>query len=350
MERRINHVLITGVTGFLGGHLAARLRGMGVRVRGVGRDAARGEVLRERLGVDFVRMDLGTPEEDEDAARLCGNVDTVFHAGALSSPWGKKSDFEKANVQATRRVIRAARRAGVERLVHVSTPSLYFRHGGGTNVREDAPLPPPVNDYVRTKRLAEGLVREAGSDGWETVTIRPRALIGAGDPSILPRLIRALEKGRLPVIGNGDNLTDLTCVENAVDALILAATVSGERVAGKVYNITNGEPVKLWEILARMAGMLDLPPPGRHVPARLVQGVAGILEGWGRLRGKEPSLTRYGVGVLSETQTLDISAARRDLGYAPELTVSLGLDRFVSWWRSGAPYPFWTAPDGGAGT
>lgn len=343
MERRLNHVLITGVTGFLGGHLAARLRSLGVRVRGVGRDSARGAVLTERLGVEFVRMDLGAPEQADDAERLCGGIDTVFHAGALSSPWGKKLDFEKANVLATARVIRAARQAGVGRLVHVSTPSLYFRHGAGENVREDAPLPPPVNEYVRTKRLAETLVQAAAAEGWETVMLRPRALIGAGDPSILPRLIRALERGRLPVIGSGGNLTDLTCVENAVDALLLAATVSGERVAGKVYNITNGAPVKLWDILSTMAGMLDLPPPTRRVPAGLVQGLAGVLEVVGRVRGREPVLTRYGVGVLSETQTLDISAARRDLGYVPEITVMEGLGRFVDWWRGGAGYPFWGA-------
>lgn len=349
MERRLNHVLITGVTGFLGGHLAARLRALGVQVRGVGRDAGRGVVLTERLGVDFVRIDLGSGPLDTDPDILCGGIDTVFHAGALSSPWGKKLDFEKANEGATRRVILAARRAGVGRLVHVSTPSLYFRDGGGENVREDAPLPPPVNEYVRTKRLAEDLVRGAGEDGWETVMLRPRALIGAGDPSILPRLIRALEKGRLPVIGTGTNLTDLTCVENAVEALVLAATAPADRVAGKVYNITNGGPVALWDILARMAGMLELPPPGRRVPAGLVHGLAGLLELWGRLRGKEPALTRYGVGVLSETQTLDISAARRDLGYAPEVSVSDGLDRFVEWWKSGAPYPFWSAPRGPGG-
>ena len=231
MERRLHHVLITGVTGFLGGHLAARLRRDGVQVRGLGRDEAKGQALEESIGIEFVRTDLG---EAAAVTRACEGIDTVFHAAALSSPWGRPQEFVRANVEGTRKVLQAVGAAGTTRLVHVSTPSLYFRHHGGAGVREDAPLPEPVNSYVRTKRMAEDLVREAGRAGLETVILRPRALIGAGDSSILPRLVRAMAAGRLPVIGDGRNLTDLTCVENAADALVLAASAPAERVSGHV--------------------------------------------------------------------------------------------------------------------
>ena len=317
--------------------MAARLAGEGIRVRGHGRDAMKGRILHETLGVEFIRGDLS------DLALMiqaCEGVDTVFHAGALSSPWGAPSDFVKANVEGTRAVLAAACRAGVGRLVHVSTPSLYFRHGGGVMVREDAVQPPPVNEYVRTKRIAEILVQEAGGTGLETVMLRPRALIGAGDPSILPRLVRALVKGRLPIIGDGQNLTDLTCVENVAQALVLAAVMPAERVAGKVFNVTNGEPVLLWPVVAELARELGLPGPHRRIPRGVAMGLAGILECAGRLTGKEPLLTKYGVNVLAASQTLDISAARRNLAYSPEVPVADGLRRFLKWWKAGAGYPF----------
>ena len=243
-------------------------------------------------------------------------------------------------MEGTRAIIAAARSAGVGRLVHVSTPSLYFRHGGGFAVREDAVLPAAVNDYVRTKRLAEALVQEAGRTGWETVILRPRALIGAGDPSILPRLVKALEKRRLPMIGEGTNLTDLTCVENAASALVLAATAPGNRVSGRIYNISNGQPVALWPMLRGLARQLNLPEPTRRISCRKAMLAASVLEGLGRLTGREPALTRYAVGVLGETQTLDIAAARKDMGYVPEVPVEEGLRRFLVWWNAGSPYPF----------
>ena len=337
MERRLQHILITGVTGFLGGHLAAQLTRAGLRVRGMGRDAEKGRILSERLGVEFVRDD---PSDKRAVAEACQEVDTVFHVAALSSPWGKPENFVRANVDLTRKILTAARAAGVGRLVHVSTPSLYFRYGSGLLVREDAVLPPPVNEYVRTKRMAELLVQEVGREGLETVILRPRALIGAGDPSILPRLVRALEKGRLPVIGDGLNLTDLTCVENVAQAMVLAAVKPAARVAGKIYNITNGEPVALWPILARVAHELGIPQPRPRIPCGLAMKMARLLELAGRLTGREPSLTRYAVGVLATSQTLDISAARRDLDYMPEVPLEEGLRRFVAWWKAGAGYPF----------
>lgn len=317
--------------------MAARLVREGVQVRGLGRDTVRGRVLADRLGVEFIRGDMA---DASIAGKACEGMDTVFHAAALSSPWGKRADFIRSNVEGTAHIIAAAQRSGAGRLVHVSTPSLYFRHSGGALVSEDAGWPPAVNEYVRTKGMAENLVRDASRAGLETVILRPRALIGAGDPSILPRLVRALEKGRLPVMGDGLNLTDLTCVENVAQALALAAVKPAHRVSGKVYNITNGEPVLLWPMLAGLARELDLPAPRRSLPLGMVMGLAGLLEVVGHLTGHEPLLTKYGVGVLATTQTLNISAARRDLDYEPEIPLAEGIRRFVAWWKAGAAYPF----------
>lgn len=337
-------VLVTGVTGFLGGYVARALAASGIEVRGFGRDGRKGSLLEKEFGdgFQFVRGDLA---DRDSVGSACAGMDTVMHCGALSSPWGRNADFVRANVGGTRNVIDACKRHGVGRLVHVSTPGLYFRHGAGENVAEDAILPKAVNAYVRTKREAEVLVSEASSAGLETVVVRPRALIGAGDPSILPRLLKALEKGRLPVIGDGRNLTDLTCVENVADALMLAGTVTTDRCAGRIYNISNGAPVRLWELLSELAVDLGLEPPSRKISRPSAMVAAFVLETVSRITGREPVLSRYGVGVLSRTQTLDISAARRDLGFVPRVSVAEGLAKFRMWWKAGCPYPFF-AEDG----
>jgi len=315
-----------------------RLRAAGVPVRGLGRDPDKGRILARQLGVEFVQGHL---EDATAMVEVCQDVELVYHAGALSAPWGQRVDFVRSNIDGTRVLLAAARRAGVRRVVHVSTPSLYFHGKSGLNVPEDAVLPTPVNEYVRTKREAERLIEAAAADGLETVILRPRALIGAGDSSILPRLVRALEKNRLPVIGGGHNLTDLTCVENAAQAMELAGSAPAGRVSGKVYNITNGTPVPLWELLGRVARELDLPEPTRRIPRSLALVLAALAESAAWVTGKEPALTRYSVGVLADGQTLDITAARRDLGYAPEVPLDEGVRRFINWWRAGAGYPFY---------
>ncbi|MBB6098679.1 nucleoside-diphosphate-sugar epimerase [Deinobacterium chartae] len=321
-------VAVTGATGFLGGALTRRLLAEGLEVRALGRDPQRGAAL-SALGARFVPLDL------EDARGLRAAVqgcDTVFHCAARSSPWGPHRAFYAANVLGTRQVVQACLNAGA-RLVHVSTPSLYFRYGGGLQVREDHPLPRPVNAYAATKRAAEHEVAAGQARGLEAVVLRPRALFGPGDTSVLPRLLAALERGRLPVIGSEDTVTDLTYIDNAVDALLLAARSAA--AVGGTYNITNGEPVRLWPAVRRLADRLGLPGPGRRLPFQVAFGAAALLEGVHAALGLgEPVLTRYTVSVVARSATLDISAARRDLGYAPRVSVAEGLERFACAWEA----------------
>ncbi|RLT42089.1 MAG: NAD-dependent epimerase/dehydratase family protein [Chloroflexi bacterium] len=225
---------------------------------------------------------------------------------------------------------------GVGRLVHVSTPSIYFGLDSLVNVREDAPLPTrPVNEYARTKLLAEAAVDRAFARGLPVITIRPRAIFGPGDTTILPRLIARLQKGRLPIIGDGRNLSDMTYVENVVDALLLCAA-SPTATLGKKYNITNGEPTPLWPLIEKLCAALGYEYPRRHVPYRVADGAAALLEVVYRLLPgqPEPPLTRYSVALLAKNATLDISAARQELNYQPRVSVAEGLRRFVAWWQA----------------
>ena len=280
----------------------------------------------------FFRGDLADAAAVEAAA---AGASHVFHSGALSSPWGRAADFEAANVAGTRHVIAACERHGVARLVHVSTPSLYFDGRHRLAIREDEPLPSRgINMYAETKRRAEGLVDAAAARGLPVVTLRPRALFGPGDTTLLPRLVRAKARGFLPLIDGGRALTDVTYVDNVVDAL-LAAAAAGPEALGRHYNVSNGEPMPLIELLTMLFRRLGLPMNGRAVPYAVAWTLAAGLEAAAHATGgREPVLTRYTVGVLARTQTLDLTAARRELGYAPRVSVAEGLERFAAWWEA----------------
>jgi nucleoside-diphosphate-sugar epimerase len=325
-------VLVTGATGFLGGVLARRLKARGDEVTVLGRNPSILAGL-EREGMRPMRADLA----DADAIRAaCRGQEIVFHCGALSSAWGPAQDFYRSNVIGTQNVIAGCEAGAVRRLVHVSTPSIYFRYESRLNVREDAPLPArAANEYARTKLLAEAEIDRAFARGLLAITIRPRAIFGEGDNAILPRLIERLQSGRLRIIGDGQTITDLTYIENVVDALLLCAE-SPQATLGKKYNITNGEPLPLWGLIEKLCGALGYAFPSRRISYPLAMSLAGMLEVICRLLPgqPEPLLTRYMVGVLAQSTTLDISAARRDLGYQPRVSVEDGFWRFVRWWQN----------------
>ena len=176
------------------------------------------------------------------------------------------------------------------------------------------------------------------------VVLRPRAIFGPGDTALFPRLVRALEAGRLPVIGDGHARIDLTYVDNvcvAVEAALAQLRSARGPALGGTYNVTNGEPVRLWDLVRDLAARLDLAPPARRIPHRVARPLGAALEWTHALlrRPGEPVLTRYSVDSLGLDATLDISAARRDLGYAPEVTVAEGVERFLASIGRGTPAP-----------
>lgn len=324
-------LLVTGGTGFLGAHLAHRLQELGHEVTAIGRNQAKGEALTRR-GIRFIAADLA----DEAAIKAaCQGQEAIFHTGALSSPWGAPAAFYAANVLGTRHIVDGCLQHGVSRLVHVSTPSIYNSYTDHLNVREDAPLPAkPVNEYARTKLLAEGEVQRGFAAGLPSVTIRPRAIFGPGDQAILPRLIQVARRGRVPLINGGRALIDLSYVENVVDALLLGLTAPAPCL-GQAYNITNGEPMELRLLLTALFEHLRMDVKLVGLPWGAAWAIASMLEAvCRRLPGQpEPPLTRFTVGSIGLSQTLDITAARLELGYSPRVSVMEGIERFARAYR-----------------
>lgn len=321
--------LVTGATGCLGRNLTDRLVKRGVAVVATGRNQSAGAELKS-LGAAFIESDIADADRMISAAKGC---DVVFHCAALASPWGKFEDFRKANVIGTKTAIQAALSAGAK-MVHVSTPSIYFDFRNRLDIDEYDPLPVhQVNHYSATKLEAETLVDKAvAQDGLVAVTLRPRAIFGPHDTALFPRVLAASRNGRVPLVGRGETLIDVSCVSNVVDAMELAAE-RAETVSGRKYNITNGKPVLLCDLIALAFSALDMPFTPRRIPYPAAAALATAMEAWaaGPFGGAEPKLTRYSVGVLKYHQTLSIRRAEADLGYVPRQSTLAGVAEYATW-------------------
>lgn len=324
------NIVVTGASGFLGSHVAARLAGDHV-VHGLGRsfDLERRRGL-ESSGVRLHRVDLTDATDAPALEALLDDADAVIHCAAMSTLWGREQDLRRVNVDATAWLAQASARRGL-RFVHISSPSIYNRAvhddpGLGTPARpieEDTAVGPKFDSaYARSKWHSEEAVREHAPGA---CILRPRGIYGPGDVSILPRVIRALEAGRLPRLTDGEVVTHLTHVENAAHAAALAVAVD---VSGS-FNIADDEPLPIWANIDRIADALDVPRPHRRVPAGLVEGVAAAVEFVARhLPGRpEPRLTATGVRLLTTGMLLDLTRARDLLGYRPVHTT--GLDPII---------------------
>lgn len=327
----MTRALITGATGFLGGHLARRLVELGWDVSGTGRDESRGQAL-EHMGVQMNYYDL---EDAEQAIKACKGQDIVFHCAALSSPWGKYQQFYKSNVEATQHIVDGCIRHHVQRLIHVSTPSIYFDGKVHYGIRESDPLPrKSVNHYAATKLLAEQIISQAYTQqGLASIMIRPRAIFGPMDQTLFPRLLEANRQSGVPLLQGGRAPIDLTYVDNVVDAMLLGVEAP-QTALGQAYNISNSEPIAFVELVSRLFARLDIPLHTRNVPYWVAHTIAGGMEAVYRLFPAlgEPPLTRYSVGSIAVPHTLDISLAQQQLGYVPRISVDQGLERFADWW------------------
>ena len=321
-------VLVTGATGFLGKYVVEELVEHGYQVRAFGRNRAIGQSL-VNASVTFIQGDL---TNQEDLTKACQEMDMVVHAGALSTVWGPWEDFYQTNVLGTKYILETCREAKIERLVYVSSPSIYAAPRDQLDIKEsDAPQENSLNNYIRSKLASEKLFKDYPDVS--SVILRPRGLFGIGDTSILPRVLNLSQKIGIPLIGDGRQLMDMTCVENVALAIRLA--LETPQAAGEVYNITNGEPRTFRDLIEETLRGLGYPIRYRKIPAPLVCAISSSLEFIYKslkLKG-EPALTRYTYYLLRYSQTLDISKAERDLGYRPKITISEGIEQYVQDYR-----------------
>ncbi|WP_428668234.1 NAD-dependent epimerase/dehydratase family protein [Runella sp.] len=326
-------IVVTGASGFLGGRLLKYLtqHKRAIEVIGTGRRSER-KAEFEQLHCQYQAGDL----LDENFCRaLLENADVIVHCAALSAPWGKREEFVKANIRTTQNLLNTGRKSGVKKFVFISTPSIYYDGRHRFHVSENDPLPSkPVNEYAATKWEAEMEVLRQNSPTFQTIALRPRAIIGEEDTVIFPRLLKAYQSGRLKIIGDGRNVVDLTTARNVIEAVICALYAPKEAY-GQAYNITNGEPVILWDEINFLLTKLGLTPVSQHVPLGMADAFAKLMELKAKITGgSEPTLTRYGIGVLAKSLTMDISKAKALLTYQPVQTTREGIIEFIEWYRN----------------
>lgn len=319
--------LVTGGGGFLGRYIVEQLvaRGDAVRVFSRGRYPE-----LDALGVETVQGNL----RDVAAVRAaCDGIETVFHVAGLPGVWGPWEEFYEINTLGTEHVITGCRAAGVGRLVYTSSPSVVYDGRPHENADESLPYPETyLCHYPHTKALAEKAVLAAnGTGGLATVSLRPHLIWGPRDNHLIPRLIQRAASGRLRRVGDGRNRISVSYVENVAHAHLLAADALTPESppAGRAYFINEPEPVNLWEWVDDLLARAGLPRLKKHISAKSAWRLGAVFEACYRLFRirSEPPMTRFVASQLSTSHWYDISAARRDFGYEPIVSVDEGLDR-----------------------
>ncbi|GAA1667310.1 NAD-dependent epimerase/dehydratase family protein [Fodinicola feengrottensis] len=295
-------IAVTGATGFVGGAVCQAARARGWEVHGFGR--------RRVPGIGHWDVDCGVLAAPPE-------VDAVVHAAAAVTDWGSPARVWNTNVDGTRNVALSFRG---KRFVHISTASVYDPAVPTVAAVESrAPVTRYLNAYAASKASAEVLLSR-----WpHTIILRPHAVYGPGDPTLLPRVLGAIRGPHLFVVGDGSALHSLTFLGNLVSAILLACLPDAP--AG-TYNIADAEPISLNSALESLISERKLPVRVRHLPIDVSWAAAGFLESaHAFLRiGQSPRLTRYAISHLAYERTLDLTAARQRLGYRPTPTSFAG--------------------------
>ena len=320
-------VLVTGATGFTGGHLARSLVARGYAVRALVRDERRAETLRQH-GVELAIGDLRERASLEAAMR---NVEVVYNIAALYREAGlAAAEYRAVNAESARTIVEISQAAGVRRVVHCSTVGV---HGDVEHppANEDAPLK-PGDLYQETKLEGERLALSAGtSTGVEVVVARPTGIYGPGDRRLL-KLFRGVARKRFVILGDGRIFYHLTYIDDLVEGFRLCAEVPG--AAGRIYILAGGEVTTLNELVALIAREAGVPPPRLHLPVWPFWTAGAICEAICAPFGIEPPIYRRRVDFFTKSRAFDISRARRELGYAPQVGLQDGIRKSLAWYRT----------------
>ncbi len=324
--------LITGATGFVGGHVAEAAVARGHQVCTIARENSDTSLLQPR-GVAIYRGDLTDPGIVRQAL---DGVDVVVHCAAKVGDWGPVEAYRSVNVDALRQLLEACQQRPLHRFVHISTLGVYAaRHHRGTD--ESEPLPPRhIDGYTQTKVEAEHLALDAHRlHGLPVVVLRPGFVYGPRDRTVLPKLVENLRRGVVRFIGDPAKLHMNTIfIGNLVEAIFLA--VDHPKAVGQVYNLTDGERITKLQFFNTITDGLGLPRVQKRVPLVIARLVARLLEGRARRIGKPepPRLTQARLKFLGLDLDFNIDKARRELGYSPPTSFDEGMRLTLEWLKN----------------
>jgi 2-alkyl-3-oxoalkanoate reductase len=323
--------LITGATGFVGGHLARACLERGWVVHALVRQGTDAAEL-ERGGVSIVRGDLSGASVP---VGVLDGVNVVFHCAAKVGDWGAVEEYRSVNVDGLRVLLESCRGRPLRRFVHLSSLGVYAaRHHHGTD--ESEPLPEwHVDGYTQTKVESEKLALRYGGEHAVPVTVlRPGFIYGPHDRTVLPRLLEALRARRIRYLGNSARAMNTIYVGNLIEAMFLAVDVPA--AVGQVFNLTDGERVSKRRFIETIADGVGVPRP-RPVPVPLwvARPLARWMEARARRKGatEAPVLTQARVKFLGLDLDFSIEKARRVLGYRPRFSFDEGMRETVAWYK-----------------
>ncbi|MFO7908120.1 MAG: NAD-dependent epimerase/dehydratase family protein [Planctomycetota bacterium] len=321
-------VLVTGVTGMVGSHVAARLVEAGYRVRGMVRPTSnRGDL--DGVDIEWFEADLSDPAGLPPAL---ADIDIVVHAAAHVGDWGPADKYRAINVVALEHLLTAAHREGrLERWIQISSLGVYPpRHHYGTT-EDVAPDPSGLDGYTRTKAEAEVLLkRHMEEHGFPAVILRPGFIYGPGDRHVVPRLIERIATGQMKLIGGGDRVLNNTYVGNLWEAVLLAMTK--DQALGEMFNVRDERLVTRNEFVHAIADYMKCPHP-KHVPEGVARAAVVPIEWFARLRGatEAPLLTRARIKFLTLNLDFSIDKAKSMLGYEPRTDFQDGMKETLRW-------------------
>lgn len=323
-------VLVTGATGFTGGHLAATLARRGHHVRALVRVRSRERFQVSplpALGVELVEGDLADPASLERATR---GVEVVYHIAATYREAGQPDEaYRRVNVDGTRALLEAARSAGVRRVVHCSTGGVHG-HIARPPATEDAPFN-PGDIYQASKLEAEQAARRYGDEtGLDVVVARPIGIYGPGDTRFL-KMFRGLARGRFPLLGSCEAFYHLTYIDDLVEGFILCGEVPAAR--GRTYILAGPRYTTLNDLVALVAREVGRRPPRVHLPVWPFFVAGALCELVCVPLGIEPPLYRRRVDFYTKSRAFDTTRARTELGYAPAVDLEEGIRRTADWYR-----------------
>jgi 3beta-hydroxy-Delta5-steroid dehydrogenase / steroid Delta-isomerase len=331
----LGHCLVTGAAGFLGRHLVAELLRQGQRVRGL--DLAAAPLSHRHY--EHVQGDVTSLET---LRKACAGIDTVFHTAAVLdfarfTDAAQRERSYAVNVRGVEHLVRAAREAGVARLVHTSSNNVTFDEPviDGDEARPYASRSRDL--YTETKILGEQVALAAnGHGGLLSCAIRPGGIYGPGERLVFPRVVDECASGRyLAKLGDGSALSDNTFIENLVDGEIEAARhlLPGSPVCGQAYFVTDGYPINYFEFFRPVVEALGFRHPTRSLPAAPVAALMtlweGLHRGLGGLGIPAPPLLALEVRKIALSHYNRIDKARRDFGWAPRVSAAEAIARMI---------------------
>jgi len=321
---RSQTILVTGATGFVGGQLARRLRLLGYSVRALVRPNSKVQPLVD-LGVELYPGNL---TRAHDVARAAEGVYKIFHLAALYRAAGlPDSDYYDVNLGGTENILNAARRHGVERVVHCSSAGVHG-HVQGAPCTEESPLC-PEDIYQQTKLAGELRAREAFARGVPGTVVRPAAVYGPGDTRLL-KLFRTIHGGSFRMFGSGEVCYHLIYIDDVIDGMVLC----GERpeALGEIFILAGPRYVQLNEMASLVAAAVGVEAPQRHLPMWPLMAAAVACEAVCRSLGLEPPLYRRRADFFRKNRAFSSEKARRVLGFLPKVEPAEGLCRAARWY------------------